>query len=314
MNDRLLALRVFARVARLGSFSRAARELGLSQPSVSRIMAGLERAIGAALLTRTTRAVVPTEAGLDYLARIEPLLDALEEADLAARGTGELRGLLRIGVSSSFAVREVIPALPSFSDLHPELRVHLAVDDQYQNLIVEGLDVAFRFGALADSTATAQLLDTCPRLILASPDYLQRAGRPLMPGDLARHKLIAGPAVNQYGSWSFEKDGKKEGVRIDGPLSTTSNETAVTAAVMGMGIVLTLLWGCRKELEDKALVPLLTDWKTEAVELHAVFPAGRATKAAARAFVEHIRAHLQHSRKKAAGLSRQPSDQQISAN
>lgn len=296
MNDRFLALKVFARVARLESFSRAARELGLSQPSVSRIMADLERAIGASLLTRTTRAVVPTEAGMDYLARIEPLLDALEEADLAARGTGELRGVLRIGVSSSFAVREVIPALPSFIDRHPELRVHLAVDDQYQNLIVDGLDVAFRFGALADSTATAQLLDICPRLILASPDYLQRVGRPLIPGDLSQHKLIAGPAVNQYGSWLFEQKGKKKAVRIEGPLSTSSNEAAVAAAVMGMGIVLTLLWGCRKELEDQALVPLLTDWHTESVELHAVFPAGRATKAAARAFVEHMKGRLHASR------------------
>ena len=86
MSDRILSLKIFARVARLGSFSRAARELGISQPSVSRITADLEREIGAALLTRTTRAVVLTEAGVDYLARIEPLLDALEEADLAARG------------------------------------------------------------------------------------------------------------------------------------------------------------------------------------------------------------------------------------
>ena len=296
MRDRFVALKVFARVARLGSFSRAARELGLSQPSVSRITADLERDVGAQLLTRTTRAVVLTEAGVDYLTRIEPLLDALEEADLAARGTGELRGILRIGVSSSFAAREVIPALPSFIDRHPELRIHLAVDDQYQNLIVDGLDVAFRFGALADSTATAQLLDICPRLILASPDYLQRVGSPLTPDNLSRHKLIAGPAVNQYGSWLFEQNGRRQAVRIDGPLSTTSNEAAVAAAVMGMGIVLTLLWGCRRELENQALVQLLADWKTESVELHAVFPAGRAAKAAARAFVEHMRNRLQASR------------------
>src|ERR1700729_3218086 len=98
MNDRLFALRLFTRVARVGSFSAAGRELGLSQPSASRILAVLEREIGVALLTRTTRAVTLTEAGADYLARIEPILAALEEADYAARGTGELRGTLRVGL------------------------------------------------------------------------------------------------------------------------------------------------------------------------------------------------------------------------
>ena len=102
MNDRLTALRLFQRVARTGNFSRAAKECGMSQPSASRIVADLEREIGATLFVRTTRAVTLTEAGADYLARIEPVLDALDEADHAARGTGELRGTLRIALASSF--------------------------------------------------------------------------------------------------------------------------------------------------------------------------------------------------------------------
>lgn len=178
MSDRLLALKTFVRVARLGSFSRAARELGLSQPSASRIVSTLERDVGAALMVRTTRALTLTEAGTDYLARVEPLLAALEDADQAARGTDELRGTLRIGLSSSFAVREVIPRLPTFMTRHPALRIDLTIDDQHQNLVVEGVDVALRFGALADSNATARLLDASPRLLVASPAYLRRAGAP----------------------------------------------------------------------------------------------------------------------------------------
>ena len=123
MTDRLLALRAYVRTAHSGSFSRAGRELGLSQPSVSRILAGLEKEVGAALLMRTTRRVTLTDAGADYLARIEPLLSGLEEADHAARGTGELRGVLRIALSSSFGVREVIPRLPDFLERHPALRI-----------------------------------------------------------------------------------------------------------------------------------------------------------------------------------------------
>jgi DNA-binding transcriptional LysR family regulator len=153
MNDRLFALRLFARVARTGSFSRAGREFGLSQPSASRIIAALERDVGAVLLMRTTRAVTLTEAGTDYLARIEPLLAELEEADHAARGTGEIRGLLRVGLSSSFAVREVIPRLPGFMDRHPALRIDLLMSDQHQDLLSEGVDVALRFGPLKDSNA-----------------------------------------------------------------------------------------------------------------------------------------------------------------
>ncbi|PZP11846.1 MAG: LysR family transcriptional regulator, partial [Sphingomonas hengshuiensis] len=107
MNDRLQALRLFQRVARLGSFSRAGRERGLSQPSVSRIIADLEAALGATLFLRTTRAVSLTEAGLAYLTQIEPLLAALDEADHSVRGTGELRGTLQVALSSGFGVREV---------------------------------------------------------------------------------------------------------------------------------------------------------------------------------------------------------------
>src|ERR1051325_3386194 len=118
MSDRLLALRLFARVARTGSFSRAGRELGLSQPSASRIAANLEREAGAARLPRTTPPVTLTEPAADYLARIEPILAALEEADHAARGTGELRGLLRVSLPLGFGLREVMPRLPAFMQLH----------------------------------------------------------------------------------------------------------------------------------------------------------------------------------------------------
>src|SRR5256884_759659 len=121
MSDRLFALRLFVRVARTGNFSRAARQLGLSQPSASRIVAALEKQVGASLFTRSTRALALTEAGNEYLARVEPALAALEEAEQAARGTGELRGLLRVVASSSFTLRAVIPSLDDFLANHPKL-------------------------------------------------------------------------------------------------------------------------------------------------------------------------------------------------
>jgi DNA-binding transcriptional LysR family regulator len=289
MIDSLHALRLFVRVARTGSFSRAGRELGLSQPSVSRIVAQLEEEIGVQLFTRTTRALNLTEAGTDYLARLEPILAALDEAEHAARGTGELRGKLRIGVSSSLAVRELIPRLPAFLDRHPTLRVDLAMSDQRQDLVSEGVDVALRFGELPDSaTATARLLARCQRILVASPAYLEHHGAPATPAETAQHAMVAGPMSVTGESWTFEKEGRVLSVRVEGRITVSTNEAAVAAAAAGLGLVSTSQWGCRAELESGALVRLLPDWQMGTTALHAVFAAGRAAKPSARAFVDYL--------------------------
>jgi DNA-binding transcriptional LysR family regulator len=290
MTDRLLALRTFVRTAHSGSLSRAARELGLSQPSVSRILSGLEREIGAALLVRTTRAVTLTDAGADYLSRIEPLLSALAEAEHAARGTGELRGALRIALSASFGVREVVPRLPTFLERHPALRIDLDVSDARQDLIADGVDVALRIGPMPDSSALGRKLAEAPRLLLASPAYLRRWGRPQAPSDLAHHAVIIGPGP--AGAWEFAKEGRRVSVRVEGRVRTASNEGATAAAVAGLGLTRTSLWGCRAELERGALVQVLEDWPMDPVELHAIYPVGRAPSPAARAFTQYLGSQL----------------------
>jgi len=304
MTDRIVALKLFSRVARTGSFSRAGREKGLSQPSVSRIVANLEREVGAVLLVRTTRSLSLTEAGADYLQRIEPILLELEEADHAARGTGELRGSLRVGLSPSFAIREVIPRLPEFMAQHPALKIDLSMDDQRQDLIGEDVDLALRLGALADSTATARRIGSNPRVLAASPAYLERAGIPSSPAELARHAVIGGAAGKLPGSWSFEKDGRLVSVAVTSALTINSNEGAVAAAVAGLGLVSTGYWGSRQELEDGRLVPVLADWRREPVELNAVYAAGRGAKPAARLFTDFLI--------KALNSGRRPSSKQMS--
>src|SRR5260221_14537754 len=254
MSDRLLALRLFARIARTGSFSRAGRELGLSQPSASRIARELERQVGAFLRTPTTRAVTLTDVVSDYLARIEPILAALEEADHAARGTGELRGTLRVSLPLGFGLREVIPRLPAFMELHPELRIDLSLNDRKEDLVTEGIDVAFRFGALADSKATARSLGTCPRLLVASPAYLARAGTPDTPEKLANHQVIVGPRSIGLDSCTFQRNGRTTTVRVEGRLTTSVNQGAIAADVSSLGIASVALWNCRAELPIAMLV------------------------------------------------------------
>lgn len=293
MNDRIFSLQLFARVARTGNFSTAGRELGISQPTASRIVATLERQVGVALLTRTTRAVTLTEAGSDYLARVEAILSALDEADHAARGTGELRGLLRIATSTTFAVRTLIPRIARFTDRHPALRVEFILNDQKQDLVGDAVDVALRVGSLADSSAIARKLGTVHRVLAASPAYLEKAGTPRKPADLHGHTFVVGPAGRGMEGWTFKKNGKTVSVRVDGRFLLNGGEGATAAAVAGLGIISAGRLGMLAELESGRLIRILPEWRMGAADVHIVLPAGRAAKPSARAFAHFIAAELE---------------------
>jgi DNA-binding transcriptional LysR family regulator len=282
------ALRLYARVARLGSFSAAARECGLSQSQVSRIVAGLEAELGVRLLSRTTRAVVPTEAGSEFLARIEPILAALDEAEFSVREGGELRGLLRMSMPTSFGVRDVIPRLAAFARRHPDLQIDLRLGDRWQDLVRDAVDVAIRLGRLPDSTATARRIATIPRVVVASPDYLARCGAPRSPDDLVGHRIVGGSAAAVPNAWRFEREGQEAAIKLEPYFFTDENEGAIAAAVAGFGITSTSGWACRRELEEGTLVRLLPGWNLAGIPVHAWFPMGRATRAAARAAVDHL--------------------------
>ncbi len=289
------ALRLYARVARLGSFSAAARECGLSQPQASRIVADLEADLGVRLLTRTTRAVVPTEAGGEFLARVEPILVALDEAEHSVREGGDLRGLLRMSMPTSFGVREVIPRLASFGERHPALRVEFQLGDRKQDLIRAAVDVALRLGRLADSSATAKLIATIPRVVVASPDYLARHGTPEAPEDLPRCRIVGGPASAVPTAWRFSRDRREVAVKPEPHFATDENEGAIAAVVAGLGVTSTSGWACRRELASGALVRLLPGWALAGIPVHAYYPMGRATRAAARAAVDHLVADFERN-------------------
>ena len=285
-------MQLFVRVARSGSFSAAAREMGLTQPTASRIVGALEKQIGAALLTRSTRAMTLTEAGADYLARSEAILAALDEADHAARGTGELRGTLRVAASPTFASRTIMPHLARFADQHPKLRIEFALDDARHDLIGDSVDVAVRIGSLSDSTVVARKIGTVRRVLVASPTYLSKAGTPLTPSDLTKHTLIVRPAGRSSEGWSFSKNGKSTSIRIQGRFIINATEAATAAAVAGLGIYSTGERSSQSELQSGALVRLLPDWEIGSSDINVILPAGRVAKASARAFADFIAAHV----------------------
>jgi DNA-binding transcriptional LysR family regulator len=294
MSDRLTALRLFARVAHMGNFSTAGREVGLSQPSASRMIAALESDLGATLFVRTTRAVSLTDAGAAYLTRVEPILAALDEADHEARGTGELRGSLRIGTPISFSLREIIPRLPAFMRQHPRLKIELRVTDRYPDLVTEGIDVSIQFGALADSSVTARKLIEQRKILTTSPDYIRERGVPRAPSDLAHHSVILSPA-HPSPTFSFRKDQQVVPVRVESLLGITVNEGAVASALAGLGIAASSQTSARKELEAGQLVRVLDDWDFGSIEISALLPSGKIPKPAARAFIDFLIGELRRS-------------------
>jgi DNA-binding transcriptional LysR family regulator len=278
----LLGLRLFTRVARLGSISAAARDCGLSQSQASRIIADLETDLGVRLLSRTTRAVAPTDAGSNFLIRVEAILNAVEEAQDAVREDGELRGVVRISMPGTIGYRHVIPLLPAFLASHPQLRVQVTLEDRRQDLVRDAIDVSIRLGKLDDSGATAQRLASFPRVLLAARSYVDHAGAPSSPADLAHHRIIGGPSGTS--GWTFERGDEKMTIDLQPYLTVNDNEGMVIAAIAGLGIC--------PEVRDGSLVRLLTEWKRPDLDVQAYFPLGRGTRLAARNLVAYLKEKL----------------------
>jgi DNA-binding transcriptional LysR family regulator len=288
MNDRLQELTVFVRVGESGSFTRAARDMNLSQPSVSRIIGELEARLGVKLLLRTTRRLTLTTAGEKFLERARDVLADLDEAEDAARGIDSLRGAIRVALPVVFGMREVIPRLPEFLARYPLLRMELRVSDTYQDLVAEGVDVAIRLGSLSDSTFGARKLATLPRFVVAAPSYLKTHGIPKRPADLANHNCIFGPNGFDRASWLFKRRNTIISVDVAGRIYTDSGPGVYASAIAGLGIAQASAAMCGAELQSGTLVALLPDYTLEPVDVHAVFPGGPRPSTKVQAFIDHL--------------------------
>jgi len=292
MSDRLQELSAFIRAAETGSFSRVARELRVSQPSVSRMVASLEARLGVKLLLRTTRQVTPTDAGAAFLERARQILGDLDDAENATRGLDSLQGTLRVAMSGAFGTREVIPHLPAFLAQHPRLRLDLFISDRTDDLVAEGVDMALRMGSLAASGFGARMLGSSRRLVVAAPAYLARKGAPITLADLASHDCIVGPGLSARTGWSFTRAGAATSVAVEGRVQVATADGVVACAKAGLGIAVASRWMCRAEIETGELVSLMPDYQLDPVELHAVYPAGRHPSIKVRTFSDYLAAKL----------------------
>jgi LysR family transcriptional regulator for bpeEF and oprC len=189
--DRLQAMRVYARVAQLGSFTRAADDLAMSRAAVSESVATLEAHLGSRLLARTTRQVVPTAEGAEYLERCVRILGEVESAESAVRGVRERpQGTMRVDVPTAFGRVLLLPALPRFLERYPDLQLDVRFNDRVVDLVAERVDVALRVGTVKAPNLVARRIATTRRVICAAPAYLEAAGVPERPDDLRDHRLI----------------------------------------------------------------------------------------------------------------------------
>jgi DNA-binding transcriptional LysR family regulator len=291
--DRMVTMETFVTVVDAGSFSAAARRLKLGQPAVSKAVAQLEERLGARLLLRSTRGLAPTAAGQRFY---EHALRAIHEADQAEQAVREssdgLSGQLRIGAAVTFARLHVLPALRSFLHQHPNLSIHIVLDDRSVDLLEEGVDVALRMGTLDDSSMTARRIASGRRVVVGTPSYFAEAGVPQTPVDLGRHQAVVYSVRGGGESWLFSRDdGSDSTVTLSGRISVNAAEGMRTAVLAHMGLAVASEWMFAPELADGTVQAVLTDWTLPTIDLWAVFPAGRMTTAKARAFVafvEHI--------------------------
>jgi DNA-binding transcriptional LysR family regulator len=293
--DRLASMEAFARVVETSSFTAAARQLNLGQPAVSKAVAQLERRLGIRLLMRSTRRLMPTEAGQNFYERARRAIEEANEAELAARGVDKsLTGRLRVSTSVTFGRIHLVPLITEFLSLHPNLSIDLELDDRTIDLIEEGIDVGFRLGPLPGSSLTARKLVTKRRLVLAAHSYFERAGVPSTPTDLVEHPaIIYTRDTGGSDTWSFRQGISETQINLSGRLRVSAAEGMRAAVLSGMGIAVSSHWQFAPELESGAVRAVLTDWTLPPSDVWAVFPTGRMANAKARAFVSFVRTELE---------------------
>lgn len=286
--DRIDAMRLFIRVADAGSFSKAANDLGIGQPTVSRRIQDLEHRIGAELFQRTTRALNLTEAGQRFYDRAGGILSEFDDAEAEARGLEhEPVGMLRVSAANSLARRLIAPQIATFLELYPHVKCDVIAEDSITDLVEEGVDLAFRLGDLADSRLMAKRMGAVQRLIWASPAYLEKHGVPQTPKDLEGLPGLIFRQLPTGRDWTLMQGDERVTIKMDGRLSASSGEVLLQGALDGLGLFLAPDWLVCEDANAGRLVRVLPDWEGTPLPIHAVWTSGK-LRGKAKLFAEHM--------------------------
>ena len=288
----LVALRSFISVVDTGSFNQAAELLNASTAAVSRRVSGLETALDVRLLNRTTRRVELTEAGQQFYQDVVNIFQSLDEAQERIQSRSQnLKGNLRISAPLSFGITSLNPILTGFMKLHPELKIHLQLEDHRTDFVAEGIDVGIRVGRLEDSSLIAIPITKVSAKVYASPDYLAKHGLPITPEDLLTHNCLRYSLINPKYGWIFQENGVERNVEVSGTLTCNNGNALKEAAVEGVGIVLSPTFIIGDAEEKGQLVEILSEYKAESFGLYAIKLSRKFTSAKVNAFVDYVKAY-----------------------
>jgi len=272
--DRIAANQLYVRVVETGSFSKAASDLGITQPTVTKAVAALEKRLGARLLNRNTRGVSPTDIGQVFYDKCKTIQREIDAADsLPALMAARVGGVIRVSTSVAFGRRVLMPWLLEFMRRHAGVRIDLSVDDRYVNLVEQGIDLALRMGKLADSSLGARYLGMNPWSMVAAPVYLAKAGAPRKPDDLTRHDCLVYSSVQGDEVWHLtDKRGKQVTVRVQGRFRSNNLSALLEATRRGLGVAILPNYVAYPALACGELSAVMSDHVLPAQEIHAVFP------------------------------------------
>jgi DNA-binding transcriptional LysR family regulator len=295
--DRVAAVALFIRIVETGSFSKAAAEFGITQPTATKAVAAMEARLGARLLHRTTRGVSPTEVGALYYDRCKSIAHEIEAADnLATLMQSGVGGTLRVSTSVAFGRRVLVPLALRYMHEHPQVAVDLAFEDRYVNLVEQGVDLAVRMGRLADSSLGARYLGTNPWLMVAAPTYLKARGTPRRATDLTEHACLVYSSVQGDDRWTLTSpQGREASVPVAGPLRSNNLSALLAAARAGFGLAILPHYVARDSLADGSVVPVMEDHGLPAQEVHAVFPSPKLVPSKVTSFIGFLQRALQQA-------------------
>ncbi len=285
--DRLHLINVFVSVVDANGFAGAARKLNISPPAVTRAISELEAHLGVRLLTRTTRVVRVTEAGARYVEDCRRILAELAEADESVSGLHAApRGRLTLTAPVLFGALFVTPIVAEYLQHYPDVTGACWFLDRVVNLVDEGVDIAVRIGELPDSSLQAIRVGRVRRVICASPDYLARQGTPQTPDELTAHTIVSASGVTPTPEWRLVENGAPKLVKLQPRMTTTTNDSAVAAAVAGFGLTRLMSYQVAEHVREGRLQIVLSEFETAPLPVHLVHREGRHASQKARAFLD----------------------------
>ena len=283
-------LAFFVLLAKLGSMTATARELGITPPAITKRLSLMEQKLGVRLVNRTTRRISLTNEGETYLAQSAQILHQIREMEESiSSGRAAPKGLLRVNATPGFGRTRIAPIVSRFAHAYPEVEVELHLTDRPISLVEEAYDLAIRFGELPDTRLTARKLMSNKRFLCASPAYLKKAGEPQTPAELHQHRCILHRQNDDvYGTWRLQKGKAVELVKVRGAVSSNDGDIVMNWALDGHGIVQRSEWDVAKYLESGRLREIMRDYRLPDADLYLYYLSRSNLPAKVRAFIDFV--------------------------